>query len=158
MTSSRKKGQVAGGALPSSKPPEQINPNDPSTSQSNAKFVLVVEDDEKTLRLLGLVLQRGGFRVALAPNGVTAVNLLKRSIPDLIVMDLRMPKMDGFQLLNLLKKYKSSAEIPVVVLTGSSNPFDIDRALSIGIADYLVKPISPRKLLAKVQDLLRPVL
>ena len=69
-------------------------------------------------------------RLVALSNGVAAVNLLKRSIPDLIVMDLRMPKMDGFQLLNLLKKYKSSAAIPVVVLTGSSNPFDIDRALA----------------------------
>ena len=76
----------------------------------------------------------------------------------MIVMDLRMPKMDGFQLLNLLKKYQSSAAIPVIVLTGSSNPFDIDRALALGISDYLVKPISPRKLLGKVQDLLGPVL
>ena len=157
MASSRDKKQFAAAALPSSKPPAEPKSNGEDPSNSDAKFVLVVEDDEKTLRLLGLVLQRGGFRVALAPNGVAAVNLLKRSIPDLIVMDLRMPKMDGFQLLNLLKKYQSSAAIPVVVLTGSSNPFDIDRALAVGISDYLVKPISPRKLLRKVQDLLGSV-
>ena len=157
MASSGDTRRPRAGAIPASRPPSGVDATSGADADSDAKFVLVVEDDEKTLRLLGMVLQRGGFRVALAPNGVTAVNLLKRSIPDLIVMDLRMPKMDGFQLLNLLKKYKSSALIPVIVLTGSSNPFDIDRTLALGISDYLVKPISPRKLLGKVKDLLGSV-
>jgi len=118
-------------------------------------LILVAEDDPKTLRLVGKVIQRGGFRAALASNGVSAVKLLKRARPDLIILDLRMPRMDGFQLLELLKKYETSATIPVIVLTGSTSHFDIDRALSFGISDYLQKPISPRKLLEKVQQLLR---
>ena len=149
VSSSAQSNRPSKGALSNSKPPK------PDQSSGSAKLVLVVEDDEKTLKLLGQVFQRGGYRAALTSNGVSAVNLLKRARPDLILLDLRMPKMDGFQLLELLKKYRSSAEIPVVVLTGSSNPFDIDRALSLGIDDYLMKPISPRKLLIKVGELLR---
>ena len=106
-------------------------------------LILIAEDDEKTLRLMGEVMQRAGYRAALAKHGVGAVKLLKRARPDLIILDLRMPRMDGFQLLELLKKYETSATIPVVVLTGSKSPIDIDRAIQLGVKDYLVKPISP---------------
>ncbi len=125
-----------------------------NTNAAQAKLVLVAEDDETTLRLVGQVIQRGGYRAALAQDGVKAVSLLKRARPDLIILDLKMPKMDGFQLLELLKKYESAATIPVVVLTGSSSPLDIDKALSLDVDDYLMKPISPRKLLGKIQELL----
>jgi CheY-like chemotaxis protein len=131
-----------------------MSTSETSAANPPAKLVLVAEDDETTLRLVGQVVQRGGYRAALAQNGVKAVNLLKRARPDLIILDLKMPKMDGFQLLELLKKYDSAATIPVIVLTGSSSPVDIDRALSLDIDDYLVKPISPRKLLDKIRDLL----
>ena len=100
------------------------------------------------------MIQRGGYRAALAKNGVNAVQLLKRARPDLIILDLKMPKMDGFQLLELLKQYESAATIPILVLTGSSSPIDIDRALALDVDDYLVKPISPRKLLARVAEFL----
>ncbi|MBV72246.1 MAG: response regulator [Myxococcales bacterium] len=122
---------------------------------SQSPLILIAEDDPKTLRLVGEVVQRAGYRAALAKHGVGAVKLLKRARPDLIILDLRMPRMDGFQLLELLKKYETSASIPVVVLTGSNSPMDIDRAMQLGITDYLVKPISPRKLITRIQKLLR---
>jgi CheY-like chemotaxis protein len=115
------------------------------------KLVLVAEDDEKTRNLVGQVMRRGGYRVALAEDGINAANLLKRAIPDLIILDLRMPRMDGFQLLEILKRYETSAEIPIIVLTGIEGPVEMDRALRLGITDFLVKPISPRKLLLKVR-------
>jgi len=128
-----------------------------SASEGEAPLILVAEDDKKTLKLVGQVIQHGGYRAALATHGVSAVKLLKSARPDLILLDLRMPKMDGFQLLELLKKYPTSADIPVVVLTGSTALTDIDRALSLGVQDYLIKPISPRRLLAKINELLRPI-
>ena len=127
---------------------------DVMTSNASRPLILIAEDDQKTLKLLGQVMGRGGYRAALASNGVSAVKLLKRARPDLIIMDLRMPKLDGFKLLELLKKYDTSANIPVIVLTGSTDPFDIDQALTLGIDDYLVKPISPRRLMVKVKELL----
>ncbi|MEE2786129.1 MAG: response regulator [Myxococcota bacterium] len=153
MSANRDDDQNRGRRSVTSAPPRRSNSN--SEPPGNAKLVLVVEDDEKTLKLLGKVLQRGGYRAGLTVNGFSAVNLLKRARPDLILLDLRMPRMDGFQLLELLKQYQSSSEIPVIVLTGSSSPFDIDRALKLGVQDYLVKPISPRKLLQKIGELLR---
>ncbi|MEE2755103.1 MAG: response regulator [Myxococcota bacterium] len=130
-------------------------PGTDGKTPAQSPLILIAEDDAKTLRLVGEVVQRAGYRAALAKHGVGAVKLLKKARPDLIILDLRMPRMDGFQLLELLKKYETSASIPVVVLTGSNSPMDIDRALQIGITDYLVKPISPRKLLSRIQKLLR---
>ena len=125
-----------------------------TVERGRRKLVLVAEDDEKTRNLLGQVMRRGGYRVALAEDGLGAANLLKRAIPDLILIDLKMPRMDGFQLIEILKRYDTSANIPLVVLTGVEGPFELDRALRLGIDDYLVKPISPRKLLIKVRSII----
>jgi DNA-binding response OmpR family regulator len=115
----------------------------------------VVEDDERTLKLLGQVLRRGGYQSALAKSGLAAVQLLKRAVPALILLDLKMEPMDGFELLALLKKYPASASIPVVILTGRDNPYYIDRAIGFDVEDYLIKPIQPRDLLKKVGAVLR---
>ena len=125
-----------------------------TVERARRKLVLVAEDDEKTRNLLGQVMRRGGYRVALAEDGLGAANLLKRAIPDLIIIDLKMPRMDGFQLIEILKRYDTSANIPIVVLTGVEGPFELDRALRLGIDDFLVKPISPRKLLIKVRSII----
>lgn len=118
-------------------------------------LILVVEDDERTLKLLGQVLRRGGYQSALAKSGLAAVQLLKRAVPALILLDLKMEPMDGFELLALLKKYPASASIPVVILTGRDNPYYIDRAIGFEVEDYLIKPIQPRDLLKKVGAVLR---
>ena len=130
-------------------------------SPSNAKMsdatplILVVEDDERTLKLLGQVLRRGGYKSALAKSGLAAVRLLKRAIPVLILLDLKMEPMDGFELLGLLQKYPAARTIPVIVLTGRDSPFYMDRALTFDVEDYLVKPIQPRDLLNKVDSVLK---
>ena len=118
-------------------------------------LILVVEDDERTLKLLGQVLRRGGYRSALAKSGVIAVNLLKRAVPVLILLDLKMEPMDGFELLSLLKKYPAARSIPVIVLTGRDNPLYMDQALEYGVEDYLIKPIQPRDLLKKIEVVLQ---
>ena len=115
----------------------------------------MVEDDDRTLKLLGQVLRRGGYRSALAKSGVAAVRLLKRAIPVLILLDLKMEPMDGFELLSLLQKYPAARSIPVIVLTGRDSPFYMDRALTFDVEDYLIKPIQPRDLLEKVEAVLR---
>lgn len=157
----RPSGPVAQQRAPAQQAPAQ--PRRPSRQSGSTaapnrprgKLVLVVEDDEKTRRLLGHVMHKGGYRVALAEDGIKAAGVLKKARPDLIVLDLRMPRMDGFQLLGLLQRFKSAASIPVVVLTASDSPIDLDRALQLGVADYLQKPISPKALLLKVRALLK---
>ena len=128
--------------------------SDAKNSESQA-LILVVEDDERTLKLLGQVLRRGGYQSALAKSGLAAVQLLKRAVPALILLDLKMEPMDGFELLALLKKYPASASIPVVILTGRDNPYYIDRAIGFDVEDYLIKPIQPRDLLKKVGAVLK---
>ena len=125
------------------------------SSKDKAPLILVVEDDDRTLKLLGQVLRRGGYRSALAKSGVAAVRLLKRAIPVLILLDLKMEPMDGFELLSLLKKYPAARSIPVIVLTGRDSPFYMDRALTFDVEEYLVKPIQPRDLLNKVEAVLK---
>ena len=127
----------------------------PKANNENAPLILVVEDDDRTLKLLGQVLRRGGYRSALAKSGVAAVRLLKRAIPVLILLDLKMEPMDGFELLSLLQKYPAARSIPVIVLTGRDSPFYMDRALTFDVEDYLIKPIQPRDLLEKVEAVLR---
>ena len=127
----------------------------PTANNENAPLILVVEDDDRTLKLLGQVLRRGGYRSALAKSGVAAVRLLKRAIPVLILLDLKMEPMDGFELLSLLQKYPAARSIPVIVLTGRDSPFYMDRALTFDVEDYLIKPIQPRDLLEKVEAVLR---
>ena len=126
-----------------------------SENRGTQPLILVVEDDERTLKLLGQVLRRGGYQSALANSGLAAVQLLKRAVPALILLDLKMEPMDGFELLSLLKKYPASASIPVVILTGRDNPFYIDRAIGFDVEDYLVKPIQPRDLLKKIGAVLK---
>ena len=118
-------------------------------------LVLVAEDDPTTLRLLGQVMQRGGYQVALATDGLQAVNHLKKARPELIVLDLKMPNMDGFALMELLHKYQSASAIPIVILTGSRDLKDLDRALALDVTDFLLKPISPKALLLKVRQIIK---
>lgn len=146
----------ASAPLPPTRPAAPASAPAPATGVApRPKLVLVVEDDEKTRRLVGHVMHKGGYRVALAEDGVAAAGVLKKARPDLIVLDLRMPRMDGFALLELLARFKTAASIPVVVLTASDSPIDLDRALRLGVADYLVKPISPKALLLKARALLK---
>ena len=126
-----------------------------SKASKSKGLILVSEDDPTTRRLLGQVMQRGGYQVALASDGVEAVNHLKKARPDLIILDLKMPNMDGFALMELLHKYGAAAATPVVILTASRDLFDLDRALSLDVTDYLLKPISPKALLLKVRQILK---
>lgn len=119
------------------------------------KTILTVEDSPNIRRLVAYNLKRAGFKVLEAGNGKEAVRLLQKSVPDLIILDIRMPEMDGFQLLELLRRFPKAAAIPVVMMTALSQPSDVDRALSLGVVDYLVKPLDPAVLIAKVKEALQ---
>ena len=118
------------------------------------KTVLTVEDSPNIRRLIAYNLKHAGFHVLEAGTGKEAVKVLQTTVPDLIILDIRMPEMDGFQLLELMRRYPKAASIPVVMLTALSQPGDVDRALQLGVIDYLVKPLDPTLLLAKVETAL----
>lgn len=119
-----------------------------------SKKILTVEDAPNIRKLIAYNLKRAGYEVLEAEDGKAAVRILQQVVPDLIVLDIRMPEMDGFQLLELMRKYPKAAAIPVIMLTALSTATDLDRALSLGVVDYLVKPLDPTLLIAKVESAL----
>ncbi|MEE2755827.1 MAG: response regulator [Myxococcota bacterium] len=116
--------------------------------------ILTVEDSDNIRRMIAYNLERAGYDVLQAANGKDAVRILQKNVPDLIILDVRMPEMNGFQLLELMRKYPKAAAIPVIMLSALSQPENIDRAIALGVVDYIVKPLDPTVLLAKVKEAL----
>ncbi len=116
--------------------------------------ILLVDDDPDLLAVTGFALQQAGFLVVKAEDGVAALEAFQREQPDLAVLDINMPRMNGF---DLAQKLRERSRIPLIMLTARSEEEDVVRALSIGADDYLSKPFSPKILLARVKALLRRV-
>jgi len=111
--------------------------------------ILVVEDDEVLLRALYLLLQGEGYAIASATDGETALSMARRIVPDLILLDLILPKMHGFDVLRDVKADPKIKDIPVVVLSNLGDRTDIDRAKDLGAADYFVKARTDLSVLAE---------
>jgi len=116
------------------------------------KKVLVVDDDVKTVELVKLYLNRDGYRVLTAYDGTEALRLARENHPDLIVLDLMLPGMDGFELCRTLR---DESDVPIVMLTARTTDEDKLTGLSLGADDYVSKPFSPRELAARVRAVLR---
>jgi DNA-binding response OmpR family regulator len=116
--------------------------------------ILLVDDDLDLLAVTGFALQQAGFLVVKASDGLAALDAFQREQPDLAVLDINLPKMNGFE---LAQKLRERSRIPVIMLTVRSEEEDVVKALSLGADDYLSKPFSPRILLARVRALLRRV-
>jgi DNA-binding response OmpR family regulator len=114
--------------------------------------VLLVDDDLDLLTVTGFALQQAGFLVVTAPDGPAALEVFRREQPDVAVLDINMPRMNGFE---LAQKLREKSRIPVLMLTARSEEEDVVKALSLGADDYLTKPFSPKILLARVKALLR---
>ena len=116
------------------------------------KRVLVVDDDAKTVELVKLYLNRDGYRVEVAYDGLEALRLAKEARPDLIVLDLMLPGCDGLQVCRTLRQ---ESDVPIIMLTARSTEEDKLRGLGLGADDYITKPFSPRELAARVRAVLR---
>ena len=103
------------------------------------KTILFIEDESALQKTLGDFLREEGFKVISALNGEDGLRLAKFKKPDLILLDLILPKMDGFALLKTLKRENSTKKIPIIVLTNLERIEDIDKAISLGATTYLVK-------------------
>ena len=117
--------------------------------------ILIVEDEEDILDVLKYNLHKAGFQTLEAPNGETARNLIREETPDLILLDLMLPGINGLDLCKILKKDEATRNIPIVMLTAKSSEADIVTGLEMGAEDYVVKPFSPKVLLARIQTVLR---
>ncbi len=114
--------------------------------------VLVVDDEPRIIDFIRMNLEFEGFRVVDAPNGHEALQRLKEDLPDLILLDVMMPKIDGFE---TLKHIREVSNVPVIMLTVRQEEGDRIRGLDLGADDYITKPFSPRELLSRIKALLR---
>ncbi|MFZ0053151.1 MAG: response regulator transcription factor [Desulfobaccales bacterium] len=117
--------------------------------------ILVVDDEEDILELLRYNLVREGYRVTCVSSGEEALKTATAILPDLIVLDLLLPGMDGLEVCRLLKGEARTRTIPVIMLTAKGEEADIVSGLELGADDYLTKPFSPRILLARIRAALR---
>ncbi|ACX52144.1 two component transcriptional regulator, winged helix family [Ammonifex degensii KC4] len=118
-------------------------------------LVLVVDDEEHIQKLLHFTLSKEGFQVLVAADGPQALEMARQHRPDVIILDLMLPALDGFTVCELLRRDPSLKEIPVIVLSARGTEEDKVRGLDIGADDYVTKPFSPRELAARVKAQLR---
>ena len=117
-----------------------------------SKTILVVDDEERLLSLLRAYLKQEGFRVVTAPDGREALFVARQEKPDLIVLDLMMPVMDGYE---FMRRHRREQETPIIILTAKVEGPDKVLGLELGADDYVTKPFSPRELAARVRAVLR---
>ena len=114
--------------------------------------IMLIDDDLDLLEVTAFALQQAGFVVVKAGDGVAALEMFEREQPDLAVLDINMPQMDGFE---LARRLRGLSRMPLLMLTARGEESDVVRALGLGADDYLTKPFSPKILIARVRALLR---
>ena len=118
------------------------------------KKILIVDDDFDTLHMVGKMLERHGFKILAANNGEKAIQLAKAELPDLIILDVMMPGMDGYEVTKKLRALESTAFIPIILFTAKSQVDDRLEGFEAGADDYLTKPTHPTELIARVKSIL----
>jgi DNA-binding response OmpR family regulator len=123
-----------------------------SDEQFKNRVILVVDDEERMARFIRLNLEHDGFQVIEAYRGMQAIQSLRDSLPDLVLLDVMLPDLDGFEVLKLIREISS---IPVIMLTAKGEEDDRVHGLELGADDYITKPFSPRELVSRVRAVLR---
>ena len=119
------------------------------------KIILIVEDDDFLSKMYSAKLDLEGFKVLEAANGVQGLKVAQKESPSLILLDLNLPEMDGFEVLEKLKAEENTKNIPVLVLTNYAQKDNIDRCLDLGADDYLIKAhFVPSEVIAKIKNIL----
>jgi PleD family two-component response regulator len=121
---------------------------------NEARRILIVDDEEHIRRILKFQLEKNGYETVTAENGEEALSIVRRSMPDLILLDLMMPKIDGFEVCQRLRADFQTSQIPIIMLTAKSDLPDKIKGLQGGANDYLVKPYSNEELLLRVHNVL----
>lgn len=116
------------------------------------KKILIIEDDMNISDLVGMYLEKEGFSIIKAYDGIKGVELFKSETPHLVILDIMLPKLEGWE---VCKEIKKISDVPIIMLTAKSDVFDKVLGLKIGADDYIVKPFEPRELTARVDAVLR---
>ena len=114
--------------------------------------ILVVDDEERIVRMIRLNLEHDGFEVIEANNGMAAINQVRERLPNLVILDVMMPGMDGYETLSLIRE---TSQTPVIMLTAKGEEEDRIKGLELGADDYVTKPFSPRELVSRIKAVLR---
>ncbi len=116
-----------------------------------AKKILIVEDEELLLDFLKRKLTELDYRVSVATNGLEALKSLQSNVPDLVLLDIVMPKMGGFELLEKMKSDSTLKEVPTIIISNSGQPVEIEKAKKLGVRDWLIKTeFDPQEVVDKV--------
>jgi DNA-binding response OmpR family regulator len=116
------------------------------------KLILIVDDEPRMIKFIRLNLELEGYRVSEALNGLEALNKVRRELPDLVLLDVMMPEMDGFETLEHIREISN---VPVIMLTVKAEEEDKVHGLELGADDYVTKPFSPRELSSRIKAVLR---
>ncbi len=114
--------------------------------------ILVVDDEPQILDMLKCTLEDEGYEVDVAADGKSGLNLLTEHKPDLVLLDIRMPDLNGYQ---VLERIREKSEVPVIMLTGVLEPISVHHSVSLGADDYVRKPFNTRELLARIKNKVR---
>ena len=119
------------------------------------KRILVVDDEIYIVHILEFTLTMEGYEVLTAADGEEALRKIEQERPDLVVVDIMMPKLDGYEVCRRVRQDEEFQHLPVILLSAKGRPIDRETGLEVGADDYIVKPFSPRRLLEKIRDLLQ---
>ena len=128
---------------------------DEQMSTKQTKRILVVDDSEDIRVLLRKLLEKAGYRVVLADDGQTSLTQARLHHPDLILMDLSLPDIDGWEAVGHLRKMPEFRSTPIIAVTAHVSPFDEQRAIAVGCTAHIGKPFKTRDLLQRIADLLQ---
>jgi DNA-binding response OmpR family regulator len=118
------------------------------------KTILVVDDEIGALTLIGIMLERDGYAILKARDALTALQILRQAIPDLMIIDIMMPGMDGIELCRRIRQVKHLYRIPILILSGRGDAESVMQVMEAGATDYLPKPILHQTMVTKVRGLL----
>ncbi|MCB0194550.1 MAG: response regulator transcription factor [Anaerolineae bacterium] len=122
--------------------------------RENSKVILIVDDETRMRRFMQMNLELEGYRVIEASNGLEAIERTRDDLPDLVLLDVMMPELDGFEALRIIRE---TSTVPVIMLTVRDDEDDKVKGLALGADDYVTKPFSPRELSSRIQAVLRRV-
>ncbi|UCC63092.1 MAG: response regulator [Anaerolineae bacterium] len=122
--------------------------------EANATKILVAEDDKDIRELIFFTLRLAGYDVWTASDGVEAIELAQEILPDLILMDVRMPRMTGYAACEIIKQKESLQDIPIVFLSAKGQEAEIQQGIDVGAEAYILKPFAPVELMSQVKELL----
>ena len=119
------------------------------------KLIALIEDEPDITELVSINLSKAGFTVKGFPDGAKFLRFIEKNVPDLVILDLMLPDIDGLEICKVLRKTEAVASVPIIMLTAKSEEMDKVLGLELGADDYMTKPFSPKELIARIKALLR---